>query len=453
MSSENSEYGQIDSSFSMQPLSDLCVEKGGVQTGPFGSQLHQKDYVECGTPIITVEHLGENRIVHSNLPRITDADRKRLSKYWIHEGDIVFSRVGSVDRRALVSSKEDGWLFSGRCLRVRPKQELLDSTYLSYFFGSVGFKKYIRSIAVGATMPSINTKILSEIPIYYPEVIKQKTIAKILKSLDDKIGLNQRKNKTLEEMAQALFKCWFVDFEPTRAKMAGESPDSICQRLNLTADILALFPDKLTESSLGLIPEGWSEENLSEFCDLNPTSWTKRNAPERVEYVDLANTKWGAINSTEEYDFPDAPSRARRILQVGDTIVGTVRPGNGSYAWIGKNGLTGSTGFAVLRPKEEHFSEFVYLAATSAENIEHLAHLADGGAYPAVRSEIVLATRCLIPMDGLIREFSSVVKTFFKLRETNSTSTKTLTQIRDTLLPKLLSGEISVGEAKNIVAM
>ena len=94
-------------------------EIASVQTGPFGSQLHQSDYVEVGTPIITVEHLGENRILHNNLPRVNDEDKSRLKKYWLQEDDIVFSRVGSVDRRAYVKKDEEGWLFSGRCLRVR----------------------------------------------------------------------------------------------------------------------------------------------------------------------------------------------------------------------------------------------------------------------------------------------------------------------------------------------
>lgn len=82
-----------------------------IQTGPFGSQLHQKDYVLNGTPIITVEHLGENQIIHENLPMVSDFDKERLKKYSLKDGDIVFSRVGSVDRRALVKKEEDGWLF------------------------------------------------------------------------------------------------------------------------------------------------------------------------------------------------------------------------------------------------------------------------------------------------------------------------------------------------------
>jgi len=128
-----------------------------VQTGPFGSQLHKKDYVDIGTPIITVEHLGDNRIIHSNLPRVSEKDRLRLRKYWMQQGDIIFSRVGSVDRSVYVHKQENGWLFSGRCLRVRVNDTNLDSRFLSFFLGLESVKEHIRQIAVGATMPSLNT--------------------------------------------------------------------------------------------------------------------------------------------------------------------------------------------------------------------------------------------------------------------------------------------------------
>ncbi len=132
-------YGWFASDFVVNRLADLCIPEDGILTGPFGSQLHQKDYVQIGTPIITVEHLGDNRILLDNLPKVSDTDRKRLSRYLLQCGDIVFSRVGSVDRRALVRKIEEGWLFSGRCLRVRPHSAKIDSQYLSYFFGLPAF--------------------------------------------------------------------------------------------------------------------------------------------------------------------------------------------------------------------------------------------------------------------------------------------------------------------------
>ena len=214
-------YGPMSAGLSERALGDLCVSENGVQTGPFGSQLHKRDYVNIGTPIITVEHLGENRIIHETMPRVSDEDKSRLSKYVLRDGDIVFSRVGSVDRRSLVRKEEDGWLFSGRCLRVRPDRNKIDPVFLSYFLGLPSFKEHIRSIAVGATMPSLNTKILNDVTVYFPTLPEQRRIAHILGTLDDKIELNRRMNETLEEMARAIFKDWFVDFGPVRAKMEG----------------------------------------------------------------------------------------------------------------------------------------------------------------------------------------------------------------------------------------
>lgn len=167
-----------------------------IQTGPFGSQLHKEDYVEEGTPIVTVEHLGNRMFTEQNLPKVSDSDKKRLSKYILAKGDIVFSRVGSVDRCSYVDLAHDGWMFSGRCLRVRPNVEV-ESLFLYYYFCLEETKQFIRNIAVGATMPSINTKLLGEVEIIYPELKTQRKIVAILSSLDDKIELNKKINDNL----------------------------------------------------------------------------------------------------------------------------------------------------------------------------------------------------------------------------------------------------------------
>lgn len=139
-----------------------------VQTGPFGSQLHNEDYVESGTPIITVEHMDGKCIAHRNLPLVSQNDVDRLRKYDLHTGDIVFSRVGSVDRAVMVSQHEDGWLFSGRCLRVRPYDPNTGSYFL-WWFNQPVIRQLVTASAVGATMPSINTSILNSIRIVFPQ--------------------------------------------------------------------------------------------------------------------------------------------------------------------------------------------------------------------------------------------------------------------------------------------
>lgn len=152
----------------------------------------QKD----GTPIVTVEHLGNKMFSEQNLPRVSNTDKNRLKKYVLKQGDIVFSRVGSVDRCSYVDQKHDGWMFSGRCLRVRPTSEI-DSEYLYYYFCLEETKQFVRNIAVGATMPSINTKLLGEVVVTFPELEQQKRISGILSAIDSKIEVNQKINDNL----------------------------------------------------------------------------------------------------------------------------------------------------------------------------------------------------------------------------------------------------------------
>jgi len=439
-------YGEFAADFTGDRLANLCDQEAGIQTGPFGSQLHQEDYVQFGTPIITVEHLGENRILHENTPKVSDADRDRLSRYWLRRGDIVFSRVGSVDRRALVRQGEEGWLFSGRCLRVRPAPKKIDSEYLSYFFGLPAFQEHIRAIAVGATMPSLNTKLLSDIFVPHPSDIgEQRAIGRILGSLDERIDHNRALAANLEAITRRLFKSWFVDFDPVRAKAAGEKP------AGLADDIAAQFPDRFVYSELEELPEGWKVGALCDVCELNPETWSTRKHPEILQYIDLSNVKSGCIEEATSYLWDDSPSRARRVLRCGDTILGTVRPGNRSFALIAKDGLTGSTGFAVLRPSHPHHREYLYLAATSDDAIERLAHLADGAAYPAVRPDVVTGAEVVLPNDEIMRQFSVITCPMFDQIALCQSESSVLSSLRDLLLPRLISGKLRVAEAESLI--
>jgi type I restriction enzyme, S subunit len=175
-----------------------------VKTGPFGSSLHESDYVEVGTPIITVEHLGEFGVEHANLPLVSKADRRRLSAYSLVEGDIVFSRVGSVDRNALVRSSESGWLFSGRLLRVRPEKQRVYAPFLSYQFHSETFKASVRSVAVGQTMASLNTQILNGLVVTLPSLPEQTAIAAVLSDMDAELAALEARREKTRALKQAM---------------------------------------------------------------------------------------------------------------------------------------------------------------------------------------------------------------------------------------------------------
>lgn len=319
-----------------------------------------------------------------------------------------------------------------------------DSRYLYYSLLATDFAE----VTTGSAQPQITIGHLSRKLVYWHDDARERSaIAHILGTLDDKIELLRKQNETLEAMARALFQAWFVDFEPVRAKREGRWRRG--QSLpGLPAHLHDLFPDRLVDSELGEIPEGWEVASLSEFSSLNPESWTRRTRPRQIRYVDLSNTKWGRVESVTSYEADDAPSRAQRVLRPLDTVVGTVRPGNGSYALISDEGLTGSTGFAALRPLQREYSEFVYLAVTARENIERLSNLADGGAYPAVRPEIVSATQ--VPRIGqeLVNEFSQQVSPMLAGIAENERESRSLAALRDTLLPKLISGGLRVKDAE-----
>jgi len=175
-----------------------------VKTGPFGSALHANDYVQDGTPIITVEHLGETGLTRQNLPKVSAEDRRRLSAYSMQEGDIVFSRVGSVDRNAYVTAAENGWLFSGRILRLRAKSEELSTRYLGYYFKAEETKERVRGVAVGQTMASLNTKLMNAFKVVLPTVEEQKNIAALLSNMDTLISALEKqisKKKAIKQGA------------------------------------------------------------------------------------------------------------------------------------------------------------------------------------------------------------------------------------------------------------
>jgi len=324
------------------------------------------------------------------------------------------------------------------------------TTFLYWLLRSPEYREHIVASAKGTTVVMITKDAVEDFRFRLPPLSEQRAIAHILDTLDDKIELNRRMSQTLEAMARALFKAWFVDFEPVRAKMEGRWQRG--QSLpGLPAHLYDLFPDRLVDSELGPIPEGWKVGTLADLAVLNPEVWKTETRPAKIIYVDLSNTKWGRIDSLTAYDSADAPSRAQRVLRPGDTIVGTVRPRNGSYAFIAEGGLTGSTGFAVLRPRAAHYAEVVYLAATAPDNIDRLAHLADGAAYPAVRPEVVAATPVVCPGDEVLARFSQAAGPALAKIAQNERASRTLAALRDALLPKLIRGEIRVKDAERFL--
>ena len=354
-----------------------------------GLAFRNIQFSPSGMPVIKIAEVkggisGQTKFTHQEFD---DSVRVR-------PGDLLFSWSGqpetSID--AFWWNGPEGWL-NQHVFRVTTNAEV-DTTFFYYLLrylkpNFVGIARNKQTTGLG----HVTRRDLENIEAALPSLTEQQAIARVLGTLDDKIELNRRMNQTLEEMARAIFQDWFVDFGPVHTKVEGREP-------YLPLELWELFPDDMVDSELGEIPESWEVKALSQVSDVNPEAWSRKNAPDGVEYVDLANTKWGVIESTQYFPWKEAPSRARRVLRAGDTLVGTVRPANGSYSLVGSDGLTGSTGFAVLRPSDPRYRELVYLSATSPDTVDWLHHLADGAAYPAVRPETVGGTEIVLPAVG-----------------------------------------------------
>ena len=436
--------GEVPNHWEVTTLGDVCRRGGGhIQTGPFGSQLHASDYVPVGVPSIMPTNIGENRIVEDGIVRITEEDANRLGQHRLRAGDIVYSRRGDVEKRSLIRAREEGWLCGTGCLKVRLGSGVVDPLFASLFLGHPAIKEWIVRHAVGATMPNLNTSIMSAVPFALPPLAEQKAIAAVLGALDDKIELNRRMNATLEAMARALFQSWFVDFDPVRAKLDGRTP------AGLDPATAALLPEHFEHGEDGILPVGWRHAAFEEVYAMNAWTLGKNDDLESLEYVEISEVSRGNIANIATYARGEEPSRARRRLRHGDTVLSTVRPDRGSYflALNPPENRVASTGFAVLTPTKAPWS-FIHAALTLQEVSDHLGQMADGGAYPAVRPEIIEAMRVAVPNEPKILEaFHRTCAPLFEQAEANRTQSRTLATLRDTLLPKLLSGELSTAES------
>lgn len=383
-----------------------------VQTGPFGSQLKNEQYITGGIPVITVEHIVDFKIKDFDYPSVTIEDRNRLSKYLLKTGDIVFTRVGSVDLSAYVSESQNGWMFSSRMLSVRPT-DVVNSKFLSYFFQLPQFRNYILKIAVGATMPSINTGILKEIPVSFPALPEQKSIAAILTAFDDKIELLQAQNKTLEETAQTIFKEWFGKYQ---------------------------IGDKL--------PEGWREGKLGEVTLTSGGTTPSTTNPEfwngEIHWTspkDLSNSKELFLLSTEKKITKEGLMKISSGLLPKRTLLLSSRAPVG-YLALTNIELAINQGYIALRPEQYFSNNYMYLWLS--ENMKTVENAANGSTFLEISKSSFRNIECIIPEKSILKEFDEIIYPVFEKVLSNLIQIQSLTQTRDALLPKLMSGELRV---------
>ena len=406
--------------------------------GPFGSDLVSKDYVPTGVPVIRGTNMGHGRWVDGEFAYVTPEKAESLSSNCAKPGDIVFTQRGTLGQVALVPKKgADRYLISQSQMKLTVDAEKADPMFLYYIFSSAEQQDYIRQNAIQTGVPHTNLGILRNTPLTLPPLAKQKAIAAALGALDDKIELNRRMNATLEAMARALFQSWFVDFDPVRAKLDGRNP------VGLDPATAALFPATFDETNGGHIPHSWRVGSIYEIAKViygAPFASSLFNSEKLgkplIRIRDLPNES-PAVFTSEVHP-------KGYLLQPGDIAVGMDGEFR-AYLWAGVESWLNQR-VCVFAPKPGYSPVFVRnsiispLAEVEAtETATTVIHLG--------KNDIDRFTT-IIPDAPVVEAFERQCQPCYDRIVANKQQSRTLATLRDTLLPKLLSGELRVTPEK-----
>lgn len=433
-------------------LGQLCLSgEAELQTGPFGSQLHSRDYQPDGIPVIPTESIGRRRIRDNKMPRVSAETAARLSRHKVMPGDILFARRGiqATGLAALVEPKHNGWLCGTGVIRLRLSTSRIDTEFLSFALSSEETFAWIRAHAAGGVMPNVNEEILGRLPVRLPQLSEQKEIAALLGALDRKIDLNKQISRTLREMTSALFRSWFVDFDPVTARVSEHSP------AEMDVATAELFPSSLVESSLGPIPKGWGVSSIGSIAEVVDCLHSKK--PERREsgwpLLQLENIRDdGLIDPDLLYWIDEQSYRiwiSRLEASPGDCVVTNVgRIGavaqipSGFKAALGRN-MTG------IRCKPSfQYPTFLLECLLSDSMRTEIDERTDAGTIlSALNVRNIPRLRFCKPDVQVAIAFEERARPMRATMEHNLAESRTLAALRDALLPRVVSGRLRIAEA------
>ena len=426
-------------------IGDLCDHGiAELQTGPFGSQLHAHDYVDDGIPVVPTEALRGRQIDHSVLPKIAPTKARELSRHRLVAGDIVFARRGvqATGHIGCVRQAEDGFICGTGAIRLRinPSTEEIDADYLSHVLADPTSIDWFKFHAIGATMPNLNEGIIRSFPISIPPLEEQRAIAHVLGTLDDKIELNRRMNETLEAMAGALFKSWFVDFGPVRNKVAGHDT-------SLPQPLADAFPDSFEDSALGHIPKGWCVGRFGDVVE----HLREQEDPLSSPYVLYNHFSLPAFDDGQSprLEYGDSIKSQKSRVSAGTVLFSKLNP-EIERVWLVDVRPTEravcSTEFLVLRPRSPFSRSFAYCLARSRPFRQQVEGLVTGTSKSHQRAQAssVLNLPVVIPSSPILSAFHGVTERLLARTLECRRESLNLAALRDALLPKLVSGELRV---------
>ncbi len=392
-----------------------------------------------------------NNFIHANMNFMSaTATENEINKSTLQSGDVVITKDSEkhddIGVPALVRENVRNLVCGYHLAILRPRLSKIDGTYLFYALRTKDAQKQFHSYSNGITRFGLRKHDIGLVEIPCPSLSEQRVIAHILATLDEKIELNRRMNETLEEMAQALFKSWFVDFYPVYANMEGYNH-------GLPQPLADLFPDRLVNSEIGEIPEGWNSAIPSDLIDLNPKRTLSKN--QVAPYLEMANMPTKGHVPKKWYNRPFGSGTR---FTNGDTLLARITPclENGKTAFVnflpsGSVGW-GSTEYIVMRPKFSIPNEYAYCLARNSDFREFAIHNMTGtSGRQRVPAKALAYFPLVIPPKNVTDAFGFLIRPIFSKASRNAHQSRTLATLRDTLLPKLITGEIRLFEARKII--
>ena len=396
-------------------LGELCrkVCSGGTPKSTIAT------YYDGEIPWLNTKEVAFNRIYHTER-YITQEGLDNSSAKWIDKNAVIVAMYGATAGKCAITKIP--LTTNQACCNLMIDENKADYRFVYYALCN----DYVRlaSLANGGAQQNLNAQQIKDFDIPYPHLPTQQKIANILSSLDDKIEVNRRINEQLEELAGALFKSWFVDFEP--------------------------FKDgEFVDSELGMIPKGWKVGTLGELCITNKRTYGAKFANE-IAYLDTGSVTKNQIEGFQilNPEVDKIPSRARRAVTEGDILFSSVRPNQKHYAFLfaPQTNMVASTGFIVITANWSGYRYFIYQYLIQEEIIDKLQAIAEQSVstYPSINASDITNLKLVIPPMDIIGKFAGMNLAFMSEIDKNQQEITQLTTLRDTLLPKLMSGEIDV---------
>ncbi len=398
-----------------------------------------------GVPLITAKIVKDGRIMPPTEFIASEGYDSWMNRGLPEPGDVVMTteaplgEIGQIDNRKVALGQ--------RLITLRGKPDVLNNTYLKFAMQAAFVQNQLKARSTGTTVLGISQRELRNVEIPLPPLSEQHRIAHILGTLDDKIELNRQMNETLEATARAIFKSWFVDFDPVKAKMEGRKP--AC----MDTETAALFPSAFQDSPLGKIPKRWKVVALPEVIEVNPRRVLKKGTI--APYLPMQNLPMQG-HRPDKWTYREFNSGTKFIN--GDTLLARITPclENGKTGFVDFLDESevgwGSTEYIIFRPKPPFPVEFgYYLARSDRLRVFAIHNMTGTTGRQRVPASCFDYYQFAVPTVPITQKFSKIVKSLMEKIRVNNQQSHTFSEIRDTLLPRLLSGEIRVNDANEIL--